>query len=111
MKKATPFGEMEVYDAHAHFFSRRFFGALISQSPTLGKEKDPIARAGELTGWMMPPDNPVELSGVWRAELDKFDVAVAVLIASVPNDEESVVAAVAAHPAARGVIARLSVSV
>jgi predicted TIM-barrel fold metal-dependent hydrolase len=98
MKKATSFGEIEVCDAHCHFFSRRFFETLIGQSPILGKEKNPIARAGELTGWIIPPDNPVELSSAWKAELDKACIAVAVLMASVPNDEGSVAAAVAAHP-------------
>ena len=33
MKKTTPFGALEVLDAHTHFFSQRFFQALVSQSP------------------------------------------------------------------------------
>ena len=98
MKRTTPFGEIEVCDAHCHLFSRRFFETLASQSPALRKEEEPIAQVGELTGWIMPPSDPVELGEVWRVELDKSEVGAAVLIASMPNDEGSVVAAIAKHP-------------
>ncbi|MGH9845589.1 MAG: amidohydrolase family protein [Blastocatellia bacterium] len=98
LKKTTLFGEIEIFDAHAHFFSRRFFETLVAQSPTLSKETDPIARAGEIIGWQMPPRGPAELAAVWRAELDRHDVSAALMIASVPGDEASVAAAVAAFP-------------
>jgi uncharacterized protein len=98
MKKTTPFGEIEVRDAHCHFFSHKFFQTLIGQSPTLGKEPHPISRVAELTGWNMPPPDPAELGAVWSGELDKQNVSAAMLIASVPGDEESVAAAVAAFP-------------
>ncbi len=98
MKKTTPFGEIEICDAHCHFFSHKLFETLIGQSPKLGKEADPIGRVAELTGWMMPPLNPAELGGIWATELDKFDVSAAMLIASVPGDEDSVATAVAAFP-------------
>ncbi|MEO6724616.1 MAG: amidohydrolase family protein [Blastocatellia bacterium] len=98
MTRVTPFGEIEVCDAHCHLFSRRFFETLANQSPTLRKGEEPIAQVGELTGWVMPPSNPGELGEVWRAELDKSEVAVAVLIASMPNDEDSVATATAKHP-------------
>ncbi|MFN0111966.1 MAG: amidohydrolase family protein [Blastocatellia bacterium] len=98
MKKTTPFGALEIFDAHCHFFSHKFFQTLTGQSPTLSKAADPIARAGELTGWMMPPVDPAELAAIWTAELDKNEVEAAMLIASVPGDEDSVAAAVAAFP-------------
>lgn len=98
MKKITPFGEMEVFDAHCHFFSHKLFQTLIGQSPTLGKEADPMNRVAELTGWAMPSADPAELGKGWVTELDKNDVAAAMLIASVPNDEDSIAAAVAAFP-------------
>ncbi|MDQ3011149.1 MAG: amidohydrolase [Acidobacteriota bacterium] len=98
MTKVTPFGEIEVCDAHCHLFSHRFFETLADQSPALSKEDDLIRQVGELTGWVMPPSNPVELGEVWRAELDKSEVAAAVLIASMPNDEGSVAAITAEHP-------------
>lgn len=98
MKKTTPFGALEIFDAHCHFFSHKFFQTLTGQSPALSKDADPIARAGELTGWMMPPVDPAELAAIWTAELDKNEVEAAMLIASVPGDEDSVAAAVAAFP-------------
>lgn len=98
MKKTTPFGEIEVCDAHCHFFSHKFFQTLIQQSPALSQESDPMARTAELTGWVMPPAEPAELGKVWTAELDKNSVTAAMLIASVPGDEESVAAAVVAYP-------------
>ncbi len=96
--KTTPFGEVEACDAHCHFFSHKLFETLIGQSTTLGKETDPIATVAKMTGWVMPPTNPAELGDVWVAELDKFDVSAAMLIASVPGDEDSIAAAVAAYP-------------
>src|SRR5438128_1242359 len=98
MKKTTPFGDIEVLDAHTHFFSRRFFETLISQSPTLCQEADPIARAAELTGWTMPPGDPSELARIWNDEFDKHQITAAMMMASVPNDEASIAAAVAAIP-------------
>lgn len=98
MKKTTPFGKIEVLDAHTHFFSRRFFTALISQSPALSQETDPIARVGEMTGWTMPPDDPAALARVWKDEFDKHQITAAMMMASVLNDEGSIAAAAAAVP-------------
>lgn len=98
MKKTTPYGDIEVWDAHTHFFSRRFFATLISQSPALSQAVDPMIRVGEMTGWTMPPDDPVALAQSWSAELDQHQISAAMMMASVPNDEESIAAAVAAIP-------------
>jgi hypothetical protein len=98
MKKTTPFGELEVLDAHCHFFSRKFFETLVGQSPQLSQESDPIARVAEITDWVMPPSDPAELGKIWVDELDKHEVAGAMLIASVPGDEDSIAASVAAFP-------------
>jgi uncharacterized protein len=98
MKKNTPFGELEILDAHAHFFSQRFLQTLISQSPALSQEPDPLARAAALTGWTLPPADPAVLASVWKEELDRHEIAAALLLASVPGDEESIAAAVAAYP-------------
>jgi predicted TIM-barrel fold metal-dependent hydrolase len=98
MKKTTPFGELAVLDAHAHFFSRRFFQTLINQSPTLSQESDALARVAEKTGWAMPPSDPAELATHWRDEFDKHEIAAGLLLASVPGDEDSIAAAIAAHP-------------
>ena len=87
----TPFGNLTVLDAHAHFFSHRFFATLAASLPSAEvlREKLPFE---------LPPENPVELAQRWVAELDRHEVARSVLIASVPGDEESVAAAARAHP-------------
>lgn len=98
MKKRTIFGEIEIYDAHAHFFSRKFFETLVSQSPHLSREADSIGRVAEMTGWTMPPDDPAELAAIWKEELDRHGISAAMLMASVPGDEDSIAAAVAGLP-------------
>lgn len=98
MKKTTPFGDIEVLDAHTHFFSCRFFETLISQSPTLSNADDALAQVAKMTNWMMPPHNPAEFAANWKDELDKHEIAAAMMMASVPNDEDSIASAVAAFP-------------
>ncbi len=88
----TPWGECAVADAHVHFFSRRFFEALSAQA---GKGSDAVA--GQL-GWDPAPPDPTELARRWAQELTAQGVSRAALIASIPGDEASVTAAVAACP-------------
>jgi len=84
-----------VNDAHCHFFSTRFLEAL-------GRERAPHAAvdgaaiAGEL-GWD-PPGSAESLARRWIGELDRHHVSRAALMASVPGDEDSLAAAVAAYP-------------
>ena len=96
--KTTQFGDLDLYDAHTHFFSHKFFETLSSQSPQLAKESNAIERAAEITGWTMPPRDPAELAAVWTSEFDRHGVSGALMIASVPGDEESVSQAAAAFP-------------
>jgi hypothetical protein len=98
LKKTTPFGDLEVFDAHTHFFSYKFFKTLTGQSPLFGEESSAIERAGEMIGWTMPPSSPAELAAIWASEFNRHGVSGALMIASVPGDEESVAAAVAAFP-------------
>jgi len=98
MKKQTTLGELEILDAHTHFFSRKFIETLVGQSPQLSSEADPIGRAEQMTGWTMPPGATAELAAVWRGEFDKHDVAAAMMMASMPGDERSIADAVAAYP-------------
>jgi len=79
----TPWGEIEIADAHVHFFSPTFFNALGEKAPELG--------------WDMPR-TPEALADRWVAELDRNGVQRASLIASVPNDSASVNAAVELYP-------------
>lgn len=85
----TPWGDLPIADAHVHFFSRRFFELLSGQDAEI---------AGARLGWEVPGAAPEELARCWAAELDRHGVATAALIASVPGDEPSVAAAVAAFP-------------
>ena len=82
MKKLTILGEVEILDAHSHFFSRKFFETLISQSPQLSKESDALDRVGAITGWTMPPQDPKELAAIWTAELDRHNISTALMMAS-----------------------------
>ena len=88
----TPWGECAVWDAHVHFFSRRFFESLSFQAD---KTNDAIA---SILGWELPSVDPVELGRRWIAELDKRGVERAALIASLPGDEASVTAVAGIWP-------------
>ena len=93
MDRESPWGALEVADAHVHFFSHKVFSTLAAQKPGLTLE----AIAAQL-GLLLPPEDPAKLAAVWINELDRHHVARASLIASVPGDEASVLQAVAAHP-------------
>jgi uncharacterized protein len=85
----SPWGELEVYDSHVHFFSHRFLALLTSRPP---KEV-----AAEL-GWQCPPEDPEGLAALWVNELKRHGVSKACLISSLPGDEPSVAAAIQAYP-------------
>ena len=87
--KGTPWGAIEVADAHMHFFSPAFFAAV-------EKEKGSGDVASQL-GWDQPA-TPEALADRWVAELDKHQVSRSMLIASIPNDTSSIGAAIATHP-------------
>ena len=89
----TSWGDVPVLDAHVHFFSHSFFSLLARQ-----KEGLTVESMQATLGWEMPPAAPELLADRWVAELNKNGVDKAVLIASLPGDEQSVQAAVAANP-------------
>lgn len=82
-----------INDVHCHFFSTGFFAALARQR---GGADTPASLCEEL-GWD-DPGAPEALADRWVLELDRHEVGRAALIASVPGDEASVVAAVSRHP-------------
>ena len=88
----TPWGALAVSDAHVHFFSHRFFAALAEQ------KKAPVDSLAPLLGWQLPAEDPKTLVDTWVQELDRHGISKAALIASVPGDQESVIAAVRAFP-------------
>ncbi|HSB14541.1 MAG TPA: amidohydrolase family protein [Bryobacteraceae bacterium] len=90
----TPWGDIDVSDAHVHFFSHRFFTLLAAQT----NEHATVETIGARLGWEMPPQDNAALAGRWAAELDRHGVLRAALIASLPGDEDSVASAVAAFP-------------
>ncbi len=88
----TPWGLLPVADAHVHFFSHRFFASLAEQKGL------PVTALAPLLNWQLPAEDPRQLADAWAQELDRQGVAKARLIASVPGDGESVMAAVRRHP-------------
>jgi uncharacterized protein len=89
-------GTMRINDAHCHFFTTKFFASLGRAL----KDADPDAphkTALERLGWEAP-GSAEALADRWIGELDAAGIARAVLIASVPDDAESVMSATARHP-------------
>lgn len=86
----THWGELDVRDAHVHFFSHRFFHLL-----TGGRDVSEVAAQ---LGWEAPAADPEVLAERWVAELDRHGVVSAAIIGSMPGDEESVARAVARYP-------------
>jgi len=93
MTRPSPWGPLAVADAHLHFFSHSFFAGLVGQKPGLTLEA-----AGTELGWQLPPHEPEKLAQTWVHELDRQGVFASALIASVPGDEGSVIAAARAFP-------------
>lgn len=89
----SPWGPLEVRDAHAHFFSYNFFKTLLAQKPGLTWEA-----AEQQLGWQLPAPQPEQLAQTWVHELDRQGVAGTALMASIPGDEASVIAAARAFP-------------
>ena len=88
----TPWGALAVNDAHVHFFSHRFFAALAEQ------KNAQFATLAPLLDWELPEEDPAQLANIWIQELDRRGVDKAALIASVPGDADSVIAAVRKFP-------------
>jgi predicted TIM-barrel fold metal-dependent hydrolase len=94
----SPWGNIEVCDAHVHFFSHGFFSTLAAQVSARSGVPATVESIAATVGWNAPPREPGTLASVWIGELDRRNVACAALIASVPGDEASVAAAVHAYP-------------
>lgn len=76
-----------------HFFSHKFYAALAQQKKAANAEA-----LGPLLTFDIPAPEAAKLGDRWAAELTRCHVDKAALIASMPGDEDSVAAAVAAHP-------------
>jgi predicted TIM-barrel fold metal-dependent hydrolase len=87
----TPWGDLPVWDAHVHFFSHRFFQSLA------GDPQGVPALQAKL-GWHLPPVESASLAETWATELNRHGVERAAIIASIPGDESSVIAAANTYP-------------
>jgi len=90
----TPWGEIEVADAHVHFFSNSFFKSLAQQKG----QPDDVAGLLRQMGWDAPPQDNTALGAQWAAELDRHRVSRSILMSSVPEQEASVADAARAYP-------------
>jgi predicted TIM-barrel fold metal-dependent hydrolase len=90
----TPWGEIEVGDAHVHFFSPAFYQSLAEQKGSGTASGNDI---GSLLGWEIP-ESPEYLADRWVVELNHNKVDRAVLIGSIHGDMESVGIATDRHP-------------
>jgi len=88
----TPWRDIAVSDAHVHFLSDNFFDVLSQQKGA------PIADQLKHLGFEAPDPDPAALAARWVQELDHHGVQSAVLIASVPGDEDSVAKAIGHFP-------------
>ena len=77
----TPWGGIEIADAHVHFFSPAFFQSIAEQKNDQFFPK--------ILGWD-EPTSPEALAMHWVSELDRHNIQKALLIASIPNDTKSV---------------------
>lgn len=84
-----------INDAHCHLFSSGFFRTLGKKLPDV--KGDAAEELPARLGWT-PPGNDATLADTWVAELDRHNVNRAVLIASVPGDEDAVAAVAAKYP-------------
>jgi predicted TIM-barrel fold metal-dependent hydrolase len=94
----TPFGDVPVFDAHAHFFSHRFFQGLLEPIKARFGKEDPYGAMGKELELELPEADPAKLAARWVAEMDAKGVNRMVLMASAVGDEESAAAAVKAFP-------------
>ena len=88
----SPWGDLAVSDAHVHFFSHSFFANLAGQAQVT------VESLGPALSWQMPDKDPDHLAETGVRELDRHGVSRAALIASIPGDHESVIAAVRRFP-------------
>jgi predicted TIM-barrel fold metal-dependent hydrolase len=90
----THWGDIDVADAHVHFFSHTFFKALATQKGQPDRVDELIAQLA----WEAPPTLNAELGKRWIQELDRHGVSQSILMSSIPDDEASSAEAVQAFP-------------
>ena len=94
----TDLGEMRVIDAHAHFFSQPFFRQFVEALRKELSGDDPYRGLADRLGWELPTADHAALGKRWVEEMDRHGLDRMVLIASLPGDEDSILAGMQAHP-------------
>lgn len=94
----TPWGDLRVIDAHAHFFSHQFFQAFARLAARTLPAENPLGAMAQRLGVEIPPADVVSLAQRWVDEMDRYGIERMVLFTSVPGDHPSVAAAVKAFP-------------
>ena len=97
LKKNTIRRSGSIRRSHA-FLLPQIFRDAISQSPQLGIEPNPIGRVGEITRLENAAARAGGVGGDLGVGIDRHGVSGALMIASVPGDEESVASAATAFP-------------
>lgn len=87
---------MKINDAHCHFFSPRFFQVLHAQRQPPG-EGEPLAEMRKILEWEIDSSSE-SLARRWAEEISRHGVNRLALMASIPEDEDSVAEAVALFP-------------
>jgi len=88
----------EIIESQAHFLSYNYF-RLLSQSPGQdGDIEQYMRRQARRLKIDMPPTDPVRLAERWIAEMDRYGVSRACLLAGLPGDEHSVIEALRRFP-------------
>ncbi len=86
---------LRLNDAHCHFFSPRFFDVLGRQKGLPGEHPGPAVT--QLVGWEHPGTTEL-LADRWAESLATHGVGRAMLIGSVPGEEEQIARACVRHP-------------
>ena len=94
----TPWGNLQVIDAHTHFFSHQFFQTFARLAKDNLPAEAPLVAMAQRLGVEIPPADPAILAQRWVQEMDKYGVERLVMFTSVPGDQPSVTAAVQAFP-------------
>lgn len=87
-----------IFDAHAHLFSRAFFGMLFRQKHGRDGAEQDLRDMLTPLGLQLPPADPAEHAAGWVKMLERNGVAKMVLFTSLPGEQTAVAAACRAHP-------------
>jgi uncharacterized protein len=94
----TPWGNLQVIDAHTHFFSHGFFQAFARLAKDRLPTEAPLPAMAQRLGIEIPPADPSLLAERWIGEMEKYGLERLVMFTSVPGDHPSLASAVKAFP-------------